>query len=310
VTYPYTTSLVAIVFILLHKGDYSHEKNHPKGEGHRNLKIAVVCIGGGGMNTFHELQSIDVPVEKFIAIDRDKESLARSRLSIKIELDAIKNDPEIIVHAAKQQEVLIRKMLRGVDVIVLVVGMGGLTGTHTSPEIAIFARKMGIQVWAIVTMPFGFEGNRRAQTAKEGIANLQKNTDGLLCLSNQQLIEDCSSKSVSMLEAFRLADEGIAHVLGMLSEGMDDPDQILDQLPNIWSVYKAFKFRTSCRSVSEPIDVACSFCGRHNSDVEKMLGGASAAICDECVEMCAEIMTEECGDFELCVEEDEYDGET
>jgi len=103
---------------------------------------------------------------------------------------------------------------------------------------------------------------------------------------------------------------GIAHVLGMLSEGMDDPDQILDQLPNIWSVYKAFKFRTSCRSVSEPIDVACSFCGRHNSDVEKMLGGASAAICDECVEMCAEIMTEECGDFELCVEEDEYDGET
>lgn len=52
--------------------------------------------------------------------------------------------------------------------------------------------------------------------------------------------------------------------------------------------------------------VRCSFCGRSQSDVRKMIAGPQGAyICDECVETCMEIIDEEFGsDFEEDVKDD------
>jgi ATP-dependent Clp protease ATP-binding subunit ClpX len=37
----------------------------------------------------------------------------------------------------------------------------------------------------------------------------------------------------------------------------------------------------------------CSFCGRTQSEVRKLIAGAQAYICNECVELCNEILEEE-----------------
>jgi hypothetical protein len=39
--------------------------------------------------------------------------------------------------------------------------------------------------------------------------------------------------------------------------------------------------------------LACSFCGKHQQEVRKMIAGPSVHICDECVKLCGGIMAEE-----------------
>ncbi|MBM4393053.1 MAG: ATP-dependent Clp protease ATP-binding subunit ClpX [Deltaproteobacteria bacterium] len=40
-------------------------------------------------------------------------------------------------------------------------------------------------------------------------------------------------------------------------------------------------------------DLTCSFCGKSQRDVRKLIAGPSVYVCDECVELCNEIITEE-----------------
>ena len=39
----------------------------------------------------------------------------------------------------------------------------------------------------------------------------------------------------------------------------------------------------------------CSFCGKSQKQVRKLIGGSGAYICDECIELCNEIIEEELG---------------
>ena len=51
-------------------------------------------------------------------------------------------------------------------------------------------------------------------------------------------------------------------------------------------------------------NIKCSFCGKHQGQVRKLIAGpAGVYICDECVDICADILDEE-------LEDDEFDAET
>ena len=47
----------------------------------------------------------------------------------------------------------------------------------------------------------------------------------------------------------------------------------------------------------------CSFCGKPQDEVEKLIAGPDVYICDECIELCNEIVTEEQDEVEESVEE-------
>ena len=40
-------------------------------------------------------------------------------------------------------------------------------------------------------------------------------------------------------------------------------------------------------------NLICSFCGKTQEEVRKLVAGPSVYICDECVELCNDILTEE-----------------
>lgn len=40
----------------------------------------------------------------------------------------------------------------------------------------------------------------------------------------------------------------------------------------------------------------CSFCGKSQNEVRKLIAGPSVFICDECVELCNDIIREEMGE--------------
>ena len=43
-------------------------------------------------------------------------------------------------------------------------------------------------------------------------------------------------------------------------------------------------------------DLLCSFCGKSQDEVKKLIAGPSVYICDECIQLCNEIIAEEYGD--------------
>ncbi len=64
----------------------------------------------------------------------------------------------------------------------IVAGLGGGTGGGASPLIARWAREAGALTLALVTLPFSFEGCRRAANAAEALAGLQEAADAVIAI--------------------------------------------------------------------------------------------------------------------------------
>ncbi len=45
-------------------------------------------------------------------------------------------------------------------------------------------------------------------------------------------------------------------------------------------------------------NLACSFCGKNQREVKKLIAGPTVYICDECIELCNDIIAEEYGQEE------------
>jgi ATP-dependent Clp protease ATP-binding subunit ClpX len=53
------------------------------------------------------------------------------------------------------------------------------------------------------------------------------------------------------------------------------------------------------KSFDDTASLACSFCGKNQKDVKKLIAGPTVYICDECIELCNDIIAEEVGREEL-----------
>ena len=58
-------------------------------------------------------------------------------------------------------------------------------------------------------------------------------------------------------------------------------------------------FRSRCRScypgarINVAIPATCSFCGKSQDEVRKLIAGPTVYICDECIDLCNDIIAEE-----------------
>jgi cell division protein FtsZ len=126
-------------------------------------------------------------------------------------------NPEIGRKAALEDVEKIRESLQGADMVFITAGLGGGTGTGGGPVIAEVAREVGALTVAIVTKPFHFEGKKRMKQAEEGLANLKMTADALITIPNQRLL-GLGGKSMTLLEAFKKADEVLFHAAKGISD--------------------------------------------------------------------------------------------
>ena len=191
----------------------------------RFAKIKVLGIGGGGGNalntmiTENQIQGVD-----FIALNTDAQALLANLAPVKFQLGenltrglGVGGDPELGRQAAEESREKIAQHLVDTDMVFITCGMGGGTGTGSTPIIAEIAREQGALTVAVVTKPFAFEGTRRMVVAEEGLENLTGKVDALIVIPNQKLL-DSIDKKMTLLEAFRVADS----VLGQGVQGISD----------------------------------------------------------------------------------------
>ncbi|MGH8018853.1 MAG: cell division protein FtsZ, partial [Opitutaceae bacterium] len=116
--------------------------------------------------------------------------------------------PELGRLAAEGDRESLNAMVRNNDLVVLLAGMGGGTGSGAAPVVAEAASKAGALVIAFVTMPFTFEGGRRMKQAEDGLAALRAVVDAVIPLPNDILLQQAEDDA-SVLDAFARGDEWI-----------------------------------------------------------------------------------------------------
>jgi len=185
----------------------------------KKICIKVFGIGGAGCNAVQFISQSDFERMEFFAVNTDAQSLAPIQLAHKLVLGQKRTrgmgaggDPELGRQAAEEEVEALRLMCSGADIVFILAGMGGGTGTGASPVLARIAQESGALVLAMVTLPFEFEGARRQRQAEGGLETLKAAADAVICLPNQTLFQ-LLDENTSVVEAFSISN-------GLLAEGL------------------------------------------------------------------------------------------
>ena len=138
----------------------SPESNSP---GSKKISIKVFGVGGAGCNASSFMARQQFPGVTLVAMNTDAQSLADCTVPEKFCLGAslthglgAGGDPEVGRAAAEGDFDALREFCKATEIVFIVAGLGGGTGTGASSVIARAAKDSGALVLGIVTMPFDF----------------------------------------------------------------------------------------------------------------------------------------------------------
>ncbi|MBX7250329.1 MAG: cell division protein FtsZ [Candidatus Promineofilum sp.] len=194
--------------------------------------IRVVGVGGAGSNAVNRMIAEGVAGVDFVALNTDNQALSLSNAPVRVRIGdkltrglgagGFSNQGE---KAANESIDEIQSVLQGADMVFVTAGMGGGTGTGAAPVVARVAREMGALTIGVVTRPFHFEGSRRAQSAEQGIQELEQFVDTLIVIPNDRLL-DITDKRMSLQESFQLADDVLRQGIQGITELITVPGLI------------------------------------------------------------------------------------
>jgi len=179
-------------------------------------RIKVIGIGGVGDHALNHMTARKLINVKFIFVDTDAQAVERNHAASKLLLRASAS-PDISGDASEDECSRIWEILQDTDMLLIVAGMGGDTGTRLAPIIAKVAKDMGIFTVALITLPPNPEEKSRLHHAEAGIADLRKFADSLFIFPRQKLIGEVDMKN-SNVNPFSKADEMVFQTVRGITE--------------------------------------------------------------------------------------------
>ena len=189
----------------------------------QRAKIKVIGTGGGGGNTVSRISEVGISGVETLAMNTDAQDLLYANSDVKILLGKETTKgmgagslPQVGEEAARESESEIKQALAGSDMVFITCGLGGGTGTGSSPVIADIAKKAGALTVAVVTIPFSMEGQRRFDNALLGLDKLEQVVDTLIVIPNDKLLE--LAPDLPLQTAFKVADEILTNAVKGIAE--------------------------------------------------------------------------------------------
>lgn len=256
-------------------------------DGDSAVKIMIIGVGGGGSNAVDNMIEANVQVDKFVAINTDKQALKVSKAPIRCQIGVpitkgfgAGTDPEKGRLAAEHEKTkaALTQIMKDMDLIFITAGMGGGTGTGAAPVIARIAHEMGKLTIAFVTTPFKFEGARRMKNAMAGIAELRKYIDSIVVVSNERLA--CATGNFITQDAFKYADDILRRGVQALTDIIMNPGKINVDFADITTILKngGDALMTVGRASGPNRATEAVKCAVSNSVLDLTVEGASSAI--------------------------------
>ena len=196
------------------EGTMSSKREEPK---RSQTRIKVIGVGGAGGNAVKRMIEDGLTDIEFYNVNTDQQALGKHPAATPVQIGANTTqglgcgaNPEIGKRAAEENRETLNTLVADADLVFVIAGMGGGTGAGASPLIASLAQAQGAVAVGVVTCPFNFEGQRRAEQAKRSLQELQESADAVVVVQNQQLLDAMEQKrklSMTIREAFHLSDE-------------------------------------------------------------------------------------------------------
>lgn len=187
-------------------------------------RIRVIGIGGGGGSIVAEIAPQIKKVD-FLVVNTDIQALkaiGKKTKTFQFGQALTKGlgcgmDPKVGKNAAEDAEQKIANLFKGVDLAILVSCLGGGTGSGSAPEFAKIAKEMGVMTFGIFTMPFKFEGIKRAQIAKVSLEKLKPNLNAFSVILNENIFK-IINKDTPIIDAFSAVNKRLFENLRGLIE--------------------------------------------------------------------------------------------
>lgn len=194
---------------------------------HKNSKIKIVGIGGSGGNIINHMINVEgIDRIDHIVVDTDIYALDRSIAPYKLLLGinmtrAIGSGmgSERGRKSAIESIDEIKEILRGSDIVFIVVGLGGCTGTGAAPIVARVAKELGALTISIVTSPFEFEGRKRTKLTSLGIEAIKRESDSIVVVKNENILET-EKNNLDTKESFKLVEDVMLRAVSAISKAI------------------------------------------------------------------------------------------
>jgi cell division protein FtsZ len=194
--------------------------------------MKVFGVGGAGCNALAHLVRSGLTGVECVALNTDGAALERCAVPHKHSLGlrltrglGAGGDPERGRAAAEEDKETLRGLCANSDLIFILTGLGGGTGTGASPVLAEVARQSGALVLALAILPFDWEGMRRKRQAELGFQKLKSAADLVICLPNQKILS-LVADNTSVIEGFAMAHDLLARGVNGLWRLLTQPGLI------------------------------------------------------------------------------------
>lgn len=157
--------------------------------------VSVIGLGGAGCNVVSWIKERGVVGGRLIALNTDANHLSISKADRRILIGEKTTGglgaggyPEKGERALKESFNEINKELEGANIVFIVAGLGGGTGTGASYTLSEALKGSGRLVIGVVTVPFAVE-RVRLETARKGILRLKNSCDTVVVIDNNKLVK-------------------------------------------------------------------------------------------------------------------------
>ncbi|MER2513667.1 MAG: hypothetical protein ABTQ25_14815, partial [Nitrosomonas ureae] len=193
----------------------------------RTPKVAVIAIGGAGGVILTRLSGKLPFLDQTIAIDVNPFGMEHVVADQKILIGDGKHRPRRADTArfmAATVHAEIANAVADLDLVLLIVGMGGVTGSAISQTFAEVLQDQKILSIAFAITPFDFEGPRRQKIASSAMKALSKRVDVLIAFSNE-LYAGKAGLNTSVTDVLNQVTESIemvckAHIRLVCEQGL------------------------------------------------------------------------------------------
>ncbi|MBM3233256.1 MAG: cell division protein FtsZ [Candidatus Liptonbacteria bacterium] len=192
--------------------------------------IKVFGIGGAGSNMATWLFNKGINGASIYAINTDALHLSITKADEKILIGkeltrglGCGGYPAKGREAAKESLSELKKSASGADMVFVLTGMGGGSGTGASPVVAQLAKESGAVVIGVVTMPFECE-KARHDKAEFGLQELTEVVDTVIVIDNNRLVDIAGN--LPMEQAFAVANELVSTMIKGIVETITLPSLI------------------------------------------------------------------------------------
>jgi cell division protein FtsZ len=206
-------------------------------------KITVIGVGGAGGNAINTITKQNIKNIECIAVNTDLQALESVSCNKKLQIGiqttngmGTGSNPEIGRASAEESIEKILESVKYSDIVFLVAGLGGGTGSGALPIIAHALQEQQILTVGIVTKPFMFEGARRMSIATNSLECIEDFIDTLIVVPNQKLFEMENAENTTLQDAFESINLVITDCIKAVSETIYNTGNINVDFADIKSI--------------------------------------------------------------------------